>query len=705
MACSQCQTTIFGNHKSWGSHDLSNSDCVFCSQLRADVEPVRKLVDESASKAPLYWWKLRRPARIRESPESYSLIFTPNSEGYLALRSVPKRTFHLLEQDTVRIATKLADRTDSDTTVSQMKSWLNLCKGSGHAQCPHPKRPTWIPKRLIDIGATSTDRILVIESATLSNPVDGYMTLSHCWGDPKVSPLNIRLTVVDNATFGNPELGIDWSELPQNFKDSITIARELKVRYIWIDALCIIQDNDEFHQEGQLMHLVYRNSLCTLAAASSDDSRGGLFRDRNNRELIPNVLETSASSKFGKRSWVILPSALWHDQLLSQPLYKRGWVFQERMLSPRILHFGSTQVFWDCASISACETLPDGLPAPLDVDAAFERHWRERLQISQDNKTLSGAADDSLEAFWKRAVRTYTASNLTRNIDRMPAVWSVAKLVRDELRRQYQKREDYGAGLWSSRLYEQLAWKVVNPSKASRPVDLSQYPTWTWASLMGEVELQDRFTDPNQFWGVTNHEGGEVSFELMEVPENLLKDVPHGGNDLQQELRTNALAIRGKLRSVALTKREKSEKSQQQNKVTPDADTFTLQVIGRLTTISLTYNNFEVFPDSHSPSLEDYKEAYLLILTASRIESSDSHAKNQNSSVAGRLSGVSSQTMQIPMIYGTGLILERVAWVPKKDEVNCHFQRIAACNFKGLTFSDFKRLNAQKGKKDNLWLL
>lgn len=332
----------------WGYHFLSEVSCTICSQLNADIALLKPELVRTPTESPLYWWKLRRSARIRESPELYSLVLTPDTNSHPTLWELPRRTFYLfahgklsscsimrappylLYLGTVCIARGLSDWTNSEDALSQMKSWLRLCEGPGHSQCLVPKRPTWLPKRLISIGSTIADQIVVVETEKLDQPVDRYMTLSHCWGDPKISPLSLRLTVEDGASFHDPTVGIIWAKLPQNFKDAIQIARQLGVRYLWIDALCIIQDNDEFHQEGQLMHLVYRNSFCTLAAAASKDSQGGFFRNRRTEDLIPGVLEISGSSFLRNGTWTILSSDMWLDQLLGQSLYQRGWVFQGR---------------------------------------------------------------------------------------------------------------------------------------------------------------------------------------------------------------------------------------------------------------------------------------------------------------------------------------------------------------------------------------
>src|SRR5262245_7470720 len=102
------------------------------------------------------------------------------------------------------------------------------------------------------------------------------------------------------------------------------------------------------------------------------------------------------------------------------------------MLAPRILHFAEHQVFWDCPSISACESLPSGLPTPMDNAARPDRHWRSRLQEPEGkHEPLAGASDDSLEDFWKTAINKYTSCALTMGKDKKIAMWGIAKLVRD----------------------------------------------------------------------------------------------------------------------------------------------------------------------------------------------------------------------------------------------------------------------------------
>jgi hypothetical protein len=158
--------------------------------------------------------------------------------------------------------------------------------------------------------------------------------------------------------------------------------------------------------------------------------------------------------------------------------------------------------------MSACETIPGGLPLPLDRLSSTDRHWRGRLQEggTDDSIMLSAANDDSIADFWKSAVENYTSLDLTKQYDKRMAVWGIAKICRDNL------REAYVAGLWEFALEEQLAWRVADHTTAKKPDELAINPSWSWASVKGKILVQDRFEHQFRDYRVTDHTGEPVSF-------------------------------------------------------------------------------------------------------------------------------------------------------------------------------------------------
>lgn len=175
-------------------------------------------------------------------------------------------------------------------------------------------------------------------------------------------------------------------------------------------------------------------------------------------------------------------------------------------MSPRILHFSKKQIFWDCATISACETFRGGLPRPLDTGST-DRYWRHKLQdVSDLNVFLPTIIDQSLEQFWRNAIRTYSMCQLSFSSDKLIAIWGIVRFLIGAL------KERYAVGLWERNLEEQLAWYVVECRTSALEANLDA-PSWSWASIKGEVVLPDRFVAVRDYH-VLDHNGQEIAFDL-----------------------------------------------------------------------------------------------------------------------------------------------------------------------------------------------
>ncbi|KAL9614737.1 MAG: hypothetical protein Q9167_000806 [Letrouitia subvulpina] len=180
------------------------------------------------------------------------------------------------------------------SSASLTKRWINDCRASrGHKRCHHG--PTsWLPSRLIHIGTKRSPKVRLRKSRRVP-PGSQYITLSHCWGDREI----YSLTQQNQDALMRK---IDYSRLPQTFRDAICVARELDVEYLWIDSLCILQDcESDWLAESVEMGKVYANGVCNIAATSAKDGRDGLFRKRNPVAFLPVlVTANSPSSTCGK---------------------------------------------------------------------------------------------------------------------------------------------------------------------------------------------------------------------------------------------------------------------------------------------------------------------------------------------------------------------------------------------------------------------
>ena len=168
------------------------------------------------------------------------------------------------------------------------------------------------PSRLLQVENNSgMVRLRLRDAGELAEDVI-YTTLSHCWG----RGLPLKLSMDHYASF---KVMISFADLPRTFQEAVYVTMYLGISYIWIDALCIIQDSKEdWAREAALMDEVYAYALVNLAAAASSDSSGGLFRYREPRSIMP----CSISLKDGSQV-LVYPSWTGID-ILNSPLNSRG---------------------------------------------------------------------------------------------------------------------------------------------------------------------------------------------------------------------------------------------------------------------------------------------------------------------------------------------------------------------------------------------
>lgn len=225
-----------------------------------------------------------------------------------------------------------------------------------------------------------------------------YTTLSYCWGKPPHFT-----TTMSNLTSMTKH--IPWDKLPQTIKDAITLTRKLGIRYLWVDALCIIQGSaEDWQTESAKMGQVYGGSFLTISAVSGKDIHYGLTQTATTTVLGPNP-----------------------HFLLQDPLYTRAWALQERVLSTRLLIFGSDKLHWECNGKQQSE---DGLKLMTSL------YYR----LKSYPTALS----------WQLIVEDYMSRSLTQEMDKLPALSGLAAAY------QSITGYDYMMGLWKQSLLEDL---------------------------------------------------------------------------------------------------------------------------------------------------------------------------------------------------------------------------------------------------------
>jgi len=342
-----------------------------------------------------------------------------------------------------------------------------------HAAChPTQKGGEFKPTRLLYIPRDS-NFIQLHERDEIPQGVR-YTTLSHCWG-------KIVLEKLETSNIGERKRGVPLESLVQTFRDAVEVTKRLGVEYIWIDSLCIIQDSKEdWAHESLLMGQVYGNSYCDIAATASSDGKGGCFRARDPRAVLPCLVTIGIAGK--RQPFYLSDVEVWSESFARSPLNVRAWVLQERVLSPRVLHFDRDQLVWECNEMIACERHPHGVRVPLPlIETPRNSFLNSFIDTAQRNPERA-----ILDA-WAPIVSAYSACAITHDGDRLIALYGVAMKIRELL----LDPPIYTSGLWTRDIECQLTWRVVDPRRARRARRQLEHiaPSWSWASVMGQVTL------------------------------------------------------------------------------------------------------------------------------------------------------------------------------------------------------------------------
>ncbi|VUC24993.1 unnamed protein product [Clonostachys rosea] len=468
------------HHPSVGSFEGAvRSGCVICHRIllglrEAGYGDLRVFDDE-----PVFsHWTL-----LRDRDDDFNLdifVFYPKSD------STDRRWFTLYQSvisserydgPTKRILADYGTSTSSKAAWDRAATWYHQCRNQ-HRPCNANKgRSSFLPTRLLDVSSNEKQIRLVAGGKRVCRD---YATLSHRWGGSDIICLR-----TDNMA--KLQVGIDIDELPQTFKDAVEVARKLGVFYLWIDSLCIVQDDlTDWHTESALMGEVYSNGVLNIMATACKDSHQGLYRDRDPRELHHCSFKSSWTGIEEKRL-TVLSNNVWKNLIKQAPLNERGWVLQERILAPRTLHFAENQLAWECHTMDACEMYPDRLPRALEnllsrvklIDADAYRQW---LTTWRKYDPANHVGYD----VWGRIIRLYGGTQLTKEADRLVAISGLAKRMRSIL------DDEYLAGLWARHLPYQLVWHTASPGRdggKGRRVETYRAPSWSWASIEGEVGM------------------------------------------------------------------------------------------------------------------------------------------------------------------------------------------------------------------------
>ncbi len=292
----------------------------------------------------------------------------------------------------------------------------------------------------------------------------------------------------------------------QTLKDAVTVCRNMDVRYLWIDALCIIQndvDEMDWYTESSMMRHIYSNALFAIAADISRDAEAGFLQDKYDK---PTWRTLSRYSTDTIKQTVFFRSAtkfkhLDSDALLSSALSKRGWALQESILPNRILHFAAEEITWECNTHCECQCRrSDYSLVKVQCCGILKARAQPSTYVYEEEHDrsreimyfLSSRTVESLYWAWQIIVEYYTQRQLTNHADKLSALSGLAQVVIDS---HGFGASAYLAGLWSDSLVKGLLWHVRGP-RPPRRYTTYRAPSWSWASVDGAVKY---FTEHYQF--------------------------------------------------------------------------------------------------------------------------------------------------------------------------------------------------------------
>ncbi|KAK0740320.1 heterokaryon incompatibility protein-domain-containing protein [Schizothecium vesticola] len=401
--------------------------------------------------------------------------------------------------------------TTFDEKLATIRSWMQEChSGDGHSDC----RPTpYAPLRLIAIHPNDGPLKLVQQDST-TNPTK-YATLSYCWG----KSLQLRTT---KATLTRFTEKIPSELIPKTWTDAIHIARALRIPRIWIDALCIVQDDEaEWQQEAGHMSEIYQGSLLTIAAAQSADSLQGCFpsgaHGLENGDLF---FRTRLDGLNGRISLVRFYRSDIRDSAVSgTAISSRGWTLQEQLLSPRLVHCMQPEIHWQCRA---------GYQTQSGLSFGLALKGSNILVPHQD----LGTGDQQYRSAWRRIIESYSLREFSYSRDRIPAIAGITRNFSTVL-------DDVPIlGLWRKSFARDLAWlRGGGPPQMS---DTTGLPSWTWFTCQGCVlyTVGGRYANQNR--------------EVMENLELLGWNVQWQGVPLTSPISSAQVRVRGPVREIRI---------------------------------------------------------------------------------------------------------------------------------------------------------
>ena len=402
----------------------------------------------------------------------------------------------------------ISSSSNSDAAFNRIESWFKHCLAEDEG-C-RVQNTNFIPRRLVNVGSIDNPHVFLVE---LQEPAQ-YVGLSYCWG---TNLDGVVTTTTSNLSKHFRDISLQ--SLPQTIQDAIAVCRATKMQYVWVDALCIIQDDgNDWETESAQMLNIYANSTFTIAVSEPDwCKKGFLGPQKYGSPTWQRSVETTVPAALGgpsNRIYIRTSDPTQElDYRLSAPissLAKRGWCLQEAILPNRVVYFDGKELVWQCLQRTICE-------CGHSTDLVSSIYAELKVGLGHGKCSDMSYPPFNLYRSWENLLREYSLRHLTQATDKLVAISGLARLfsrathgrnnsvpnasthsrfssIPENINRVDIIPGDYCAGLWKNRFIQGLSWnvgrKALHSTGRSQHTRQLQYcaPTWSWASIDGPVE-------------------------------------------------------------------------------------------------------------------------------------------------------------------------------------------------------------------------
>ncbi|CZR68235.1 uncharacterized protein PAC_18134 [Phialocephala subalpina] len=460
----------------------SNRGCTTCSYLYHALRHTRYCADNAFNDVVVKVWYGNGHFEIGDKQE----IFAPG-HGTIYQGSGERTTCGLgkfanwLGQLKFCTAFPGVNTIHKHTASTESFEWLEKCIQvcEKRHSCAQPGLSP-LPKRVLDVGQGSVGprKIRRLRLHESEGELGSYIALSHCWG---FSPM----VTSTKATIHHRRNSIQWEELSKTFQDAVTITRRLGIPYLWIDSLCIIQDDlEDWKEQSSKMLDIYNGAYLTIAADHSKNGEGGCFASSKDKPILMTRISLPDHFTVSPKAFVDWDSDygllhLVHNHFVDSNrfaiplsnLSARGWTLQERLLSRRIIHYTSWELVWECRESRDCQCGKISLMKPKTIMQDFHDSFNSNTQTS------------NLMELWMNILREYSKRTLTYETDQLVAINGLATYF------QKHGLSGYVAGNWKEGMRDMLLWFAFRKRFDRERSPAYVAPSWSWASSRKNVEF------------------------------------------------------------------------------------------------------------------------------------------------------------------------------------------------------------------------